>query len=172
MEADYSYSSAGQVTGLTLPSTLVRSGCCAWAIAPVTYSYGYDGMGRPDSMTDNNPTSLNGYSTPWVQNVQYDFAGRLAGLQRFIGRGAGFFIGYGSGLDSDPVNLYTIETRGYNVNSQLTSIGYSYNSARRFRTAGARRRVISTCIRRHRITGRSRRRWNLSGQTMIISTMR
>jgi len=130
VEADYSYSSSGQVTSMTLPSTLVRSGCCAWAIAPVTYSYGYDGMGRPDSMTDNNPNSLNGYSTPWVQNVQYDFAGRLAGLQRFIGTGA-YFGGSGFGVSgwTAPVNLYTVETRGYNVNSQLTSIGYSYNSA-------------------------------------------
>jgi YD repeat-containing protein len=34
VEADYSYNSAGQTSGLVLPSALVPSGCCASVIAP------------------------------------------------------------------------------------------------------------------------------------------
>ena len=130
VEADYSYSSAGLVAGLTLPSLETNNGNCSTCglqIVPVTYSYGYDGMSRPVSLADNNPTSLNGVSTTWVQNVSYDFAGRLSSWQRFGGV-QDYFIGYGQGW-SDPVNIYTTETLAYNANSQLTSMNWSTNSA-------------------------------------------
>jgi len=84
-------------------------------------------MARPVSMVDNNPNSLNGYSTTWVQSVQYDFAGRLATWERFGGTGA-YFIGYGQGW-SRGVNLYSMEALNYNANGQLASMNWRSNSA-------------------------------------------
>jgi hypothetical protein len=71
MKASYSYDAAGRMAsyGTATPSA-------NGSPSPV-YTYGYDGMGRPVSLTDNAgalyPTASNGV---WVQNVQYDFAGR------------------------------------------------------------------------------------------------
>jgi YD repeat-containing protein len=75
----------------------------------VTYTTGYDSMGRPSSLVDNNPGSDNGYSTSWVQNVTYDLAGRRTSLQRIM-------------ASSDS---YATEAQTYNVNGQLASVGWS-----------------------------------------------
>jgi RHS repeat-associated protein len=120
VEADYTYNLAGQTSSLVLPSTLVPSGCCASVIQPVTYTYGYDGMARPVSMVDNNPNSNNGYSTTWAQNVQYDFAGRLTNWQRYNATSRDY---YGNWVD-----VSVAETLGYNANSQLTSMSWSYQN--------------------------------------------
>ncbi len=53
--------------------------------------------------------------------MQYDFAGRLASWQKYMGT----FNNYSQNL----VDTYAIETRGYNVNGQLTGINWSQDSA-------------------------------------------
>ena len=70
-----------------------------------TFTYSYDSMGRPVSLTD-------AYGTAWTQNGTYDLAGRLTSLQLYKYLYAG-----------SPV--YTTETRSYNANRQLSTLGWS-----------------------------------------------
>jgi YD repeat-containing protein len=68
-----------------------------------TYTYAYDGMGRPVSLVDNQPTP-----ETWVSNVQYGISGELLNIS---------YAG-------------TSETRTYNSRLQLTSVGtmqYTYS---------------------------------------------
>ena len=104
VEADYTYDSAGRSTsyGVSYP--------ISWGTQtaqPVTYTYGLDAMGRPVSLTDSS-------TRVWAQNVGYDFAGRMTGIQ------------YSTGLansQSPGSGIWTAETRSYNVNGQLSTLG-------------------------------------------------
>ncbi len=81
---------------------------------------GYDGMGRPVSMTDpaGDPGTYGSYApTNWVSGVQYDYAGRQTNLSWL----AGLATGYSSNSAS--------ESRTYNVNGQLASIGWNGSNA-------------------------------------------
>ncbi len=123
VQANYTYTGWGAVSSVTLPtqSTYVESCTCNPSIVPVTYSYGFDSAGRPTSLVDNNQNATNGVGTTWVQNVQYDYAGRLTNWQRYAGT---FNDPYGN-----PVDTSSIETRAYNVSGQLTQMNWSQNSA-------------------------------------------
>ena len=107
LEVDYAYDQAGRAASVTYPFSLGLGG------GPHTLSYAYDSMGRPTSLTDSQDDTGAGMPTALVQDVQYDFAGRLASLQQFIS------------VDSYQapiyVNDYARETRSYNNNGQLTS---------------------------------------------------
>jgi RHS repeat-associated protein len=68
-----------------------------------TYTTAYDGMGRPVSLVDNQPTPVT-----WVNNVRYGISGELLQIS---------YAGY-------------TESRTYNSRLQLTSVGtiqYSYS---------------------------------------------
>jgi YD repeat-containing protein len=74
-----------------------------------TYTYAYDAMGRPISLTDNQPNP-----ETWVSGVQYGISSEL--LQ----------INYGAYYDP------YYETRRYNNRLQLTSVGsmqYTYSAS-------------------------------------------
>ena len=74
-------------------------------------------MGRPVSLTDNQDDTGAGVPTAMVQNVLYDFAGRLAYLQQF------------QGVDSNNASAYAQETRSYNANGQFaTATGNASNA--------------------------------------------
>jgi RHS repeat-associated protein len=75
-----------------------------------TFTSGYDGMGRPISLTGiESPSALT-----WVQNVQYDFAGRRSSMQYLV----------------SPTSAgYTTEAKGYNTNGQLASMTWSSGSS-------------------------------------------
>jgi len=92
---NYTYDSAGR---------LLTDAPSVATYAP-TYTYSYDSMGRPVSMTD-------AYGTAWTQNGQYDLAGRLTSLDLYK-----YLYG---GLPA-----YTTESRSYNVNGQLATLGWS-----------------------------------------------
>ena len=86
---DYTYDSAGRTSTVTYPMAFQTS-----ANAQPVMVMGYDGMGRPVSMTDQSgdPGTNGSYPpTNWVSGVQYDYAGRqtnmswLTGLDNPIG---------------------------------------------------------------------------------------
>jgi RHS repeat-associated protein len=104
LEVDYSYDQVGRTASVTYP---FRTG------APHTFSYGYDSMGRPTSLTDSQDDTGAGVPTAMMQNVQYDFAGRLTSLQQYEGVDNVYSSAY--------INDYAQETRTYNVNGQLAS---------------------------------------------------
>jgi len=125
----YSYDNAGRTSSVAYP--VAYPGYGGWD----TFNYGYDSMGRPNTLTDN----LTGYTVPWVQSVQYDYASRMTSfsyLTAYSGTGYPYWI---------------TQTMSYNVNSQLASLNWS--SA----CMGLRPAVSSTRVRRRRTTGRSRR---------------
>ena len=70
-------------------------------------------MGRPVSLSDS-------VSTTWVQNVQYDLAGRMNGMQYFAGPYS---------TNNVLVPIYTQETMSYNVNGQLASLNWGNASS-------------------------------------------
>jgi len=92
---NYTYDSAGRLS-TDAPNVATY--------AP-TYTYSYDSMGRPVSMTDAS-------SLAWTQNGTYDLAGRRTSLQ--------LFENYSGGSP-----IYTTETRSYNVNGQLATINWT-----------------------------------------------
>jgi YD repeat-containing protein len=85
----YSYNSAGQVASVTYPIAVPFDPQWPNPLpGPVTFTYGYDTMGRPVSLTDNGGTSVGYYSgnwssgpANWVQNVQYDLSNRITSMQ-------------------------------------------------------------------------------------------
>ena len=99
-------------------------------LAPqVTLTYGYDTMGRPNALTDLNGATGAGFSWPSgtpvnvVQNVQYDYAGRMTVMQYLDG----FY-----NVPGPPYFGALAKTSGwmqrsmsYNVNGQLGSIGFA-----------------------------------------------
>jgi YD repeat-containing protein len=103
----YTYDSAGRLSTTAYPQTTY--------VAPTTYTYSYDGMGRAVSMNDNT-YGFSGSGVPWVQNGLYDAAGRMTGMTRFNG----------ATLSSDPSGWSNAisQTMGYNVNGQLTSLNW------------------------------------------------
>jgi RHS repeat-associated protein len=111
LEVDYTFDAAGRVVNTTVP--FLTSGYSTNEPTIVYYT-GYDLMGRPNSLSDNDALeAANGYSTQWVQNVAYDYAGRRTSLQRYLTT---------DGLGDEE---YTTETMSYNVNGQLASLNWS-----------------------------------------------
>jgi len=88
---NYEYDISGRLTYMGYP-----------APGLVELSYGYDGMGRPNSL------SVPGATGYWVQNAQYDVAGRMNSMQ----------------YAAVPGGAYTLETMTYNVNGQLASLNW------------------------------------------------
>ena len=54
-EADYAYDNEGHMTSLTYPT--VNAGCGALFSGAMSYTYGYDTMGRQNTLTYNQPGS-------------------------------------------------------------------------------------------------------------------
>jgi len=89
---------------------------------PITFTYTYDAMGRPASLTDNAaPYSATGANIAWAQNVQYDFAGRLTSWQHYAGTYDDYYY--------NPVDTSVKEARQYNTSGQMSSLTWSYNNA-------------------------------------------
>jgi len=111
MGIGYTYDSAGRLSTATYPTIPFYS-------TPPTYTYGYDGMGRPASMTDNTTNPYTGLGVPWVQNGTYDRAGHMTSMTVFSG----------NTVTDNPAAYWaaTAQTMGYNVNGQLTSMNWAY----------------------------------------------
>jgi hypothetical protein len=79
-EADYTYNANGQMasygTSLTQWGYPAGQPNSQVVVAGPVYTYGYDSMARPASLRDDSGST-------WVQNGQYDFAGRIASLQTY-----------------------------------------------------------------------------------------
>jgi len=118
MEADYTYNSAGQVASYgTYSPTLLNYFQIAGEAPPVEqiFTYGYDGMGRPVSLTDNSGQwNSTGQNYSWVNNVQYDYAGRRSSFQSLP-----------AALYGSTWGNYQTETETYNVNGQIASATWS-----------------------------------------------
>ena len=106
VEVSYTYSSGGQVSSTSYGTQVNTVGSPGTA----TFSYGYDAMGRPVSMSDN-------VSTTWVQNAQYDLAGRMN--EHAVFRGP---VQFTNNVLCVPV--YSQETMRYNVNGQMASLDW------------------------------------------------
>jgi len=106
LSLSYSYDSAGQILTAEYPQTNGNR----------TYTYGFDGMGRPVSMTDDDPAAYGGAGTAWVQNGQFDAAGRVTSLTVATGPEWGPPCWY----------CFIAKTASYNVNGQLASLNWSY----------------------------------------------
>ena len=100
----YTYGSAGQVSSMSYGTQANGTG----SPGTTTFTYGYDAMDRPVSLSDSTGKT-------WVENVQYDYVGRLDSMDYFAGS-----YNTGSGL----VPLYTQESMTYNVNGQLASLNW------------------------------------------------
>jgi len=112
----YSYNPPGQVTAKSLQAGTAAAQTAyysydGWgrlyymaypATGLVSLFYGYDGMGRLNSL------SVPGVTGYWVQNAQYDLAGRMNSMQYAAVAGG----------------AYTLETMTYNVNGQLASLNW------------------------------------------------
>jgi RHS repeat-associated protein len=96
----YTYDSVGRLSTVTYPTPTLYG-------TPPAYTYGYDGMSRPVSLTD-------GGGTPWVQSGQYDAAGHMTSM--IVGN-PGPYWG----------DLRT-KTVGYNVNGQIASLNWVYTT--------------------------------------------
>lgn len=139
---NYTYNTAGRISTVSYPVSLIDpnwywGGClggqCYYPNYGVPYklTYGFDGMGRPNSLTDNYVTSISQYytdywypagwpsspTTTWVQNVQYDYAGRLASMQ--------YLTNLSDNGNGGVTDTYTTESRSYNTNGQLASLNFS-----------------------------------------------
>ena len=120
MDTNYLYTGWGAASLVSIPSALSYYEPCSCNPQQVFVSYvtSFDGMGRPISMSDTSPLSVNRYSTIWAQNAQYDVAGRLTSWQKRTG------ATYAAWCDCYSDN-YETETRGYNVNGQMTSLAWN-----------------------------------------------
>ena len=106
LEVDYTYDTMGQVAsygGLT---------------------YGSDGMGRHVSLGYALAPAC-GITSPFVQNGQFDYAGRRTSLQYAYPTGTGSWMDCGSNSYYVSAYFNQTESRTYNVNSQLTSISWN-----------------------------------------------
>jgi RHS repeat-associated protein len=102
--ASYTYDSAGRTLTSTYPVAI------AGVTQNDTFTSGFDGMGRPVSLTGSETPS----ALTWVQNVQYDFAGHRSSMQYLV---------------SPTSTGYTTEAKGYNANGQLASMAWSGGSS-------------------------------------------
>jgi YD repeat-containing protein len=113
-EVDYTYDQVGRVATMAYPWWSTAS----TSTPNVPFTYSYDTMGRPASLTDPNGFSepSGGWPVTWVQNVQYDLAGRMASMQYQTDTPTYY-------QDSGPV--YATKAMSYNVNGQLSSLSLS-----------------------------------------------
>jgi YD repeat-containing protein len=132
LEVDYAYDSAGRVSSTKYPMALPfpefgQPG--GVGLGPIAFTYGSDAMGRPASLTDNSGlTSGQGPGSPpinWVQNVQYDYAGRRTSMQ---------YLDY---VDYNGSSAYAQETMSYNANGQLTTTGFGVSGGVQYAYAAA-----------------------------------
>lgn len=107
IEVDYTYDTAGRTATTSYPMQLTGG-------VPVTLTYGYDSMGRPNALTDLSGATGAGYGWPsgtpinWAQNVQYDYAGRMSSMQ--------YFTGFSSAFTGSWYPTWSQESMSYNVN--------------------------------------------------------
>ena len=121
IEVDYTYDNAGRMATTTYPMTYDFN----TPTSPVTLTYGFDSMGRPNTVTDLSGATLSGLGfgwpsgTPvnWAQNAQYDYAGRMVSMQYFTGYTPIPFSGAW-------VPTWSQESMGYNANGQLGSLNW------------------------------------------------
>ena len=118
MVVNYTYNNAGQVATTTYPAWGFFSGPY-YPPTPITFTYGYDGMGRPESLTDNSGGFDGSGTNNWVSSVTYDVAGRPTSMQRYLSTNSYDCLG------DDETNDSVTESTGYNVNGQMTSRGFS-----------------------------------------------
>ena len=133
LQVNYGYNDRGQVSSVYYPFNYPDANGIN---SPTTmFTYGFDGMGRPNSLTDNGGTSMElfdqtgiyafiPYNANWVQNVQYDVAGRMTSMQylkSITDSGYNAWTGGEPGISF----AYNTETRSYNANGQLASLGWS-----------------------------------------------
>jgi RHS repeat-associated protein len=121
LDATYAYDSEGHMTSLTYPSAQIWNGN---SLVPqpgtgITFTYGYDLMGRPYSMVDNQGTPVT-----YVSSVQYNAAGQPTVTN---------LVNYN-------------ETRQYNTRLQLTrlTVGSAMDTDYNYSATQNNSRVIST----------------------------
>ncbi len=131
LEVDYGYDSAGNVLSYGVKNAL------ASGAPPQTYTYSYDGMERPVGLTTPylQPCIVNTGNESIVQNVSYDFAGRMTGMQYKTGQTSGSTYAYldpdncgGWGYYTQYTDSYTSKAMAYNATGQMTSLGWSGGS--------------------------------------------
>jgi RHS repeat-associated protein len=99
-EAVYTYDTEGKMTSVTYPGDTNGSG------AGRKYTYTFDSMGRPNKLTDDQPTPVD-----WAKNVTYGPAGELTQMDYFKATGQ-----------------YYTETRSYNPRLQVSQIRAYYGA--------------------------------------------
>ena len=108
-KADYTYDSAGRTATYGISGSLTNTSQAP--PVPIVYTYGYDSMGRPATLTDNfGQWATGGQNIIWAKNGQYDFAGRMTSLQTLSAVYYPLFQ-----------TTYTTQQMTWNVNGQLTS---------------------------------------------------
>ena len=108
-KADYTYDSAGRTATYGISGSLTNTSQAP--PVPIVYTYGYDSMGRPATLTDNFAQwATGGQNIIWAKNGQYDFAGRMTSLQTLSAVYYPLFQ-----------TTYTTQQMTWNVNGQLTS---------------------------------------------------
>jgi len=90
LEARYSYDNEGRVVSVTYPK------------GGPTYTYSFDGMGRPVQMSDDA-------GKVWAKEAQYEAGGRLAAVKLWEHDGYGY-------------PKFVTEQRSYNARGQLTRL--------------------------------------------------
>jgi len=108
LDASYTYDNEGQMVSSTYPSAYKLnpvSGTWVWTPG-ATYTYAFDSMGRPNKLTDNQPSPLD-----WTKDVLYGTAGELTQMKT-----------YHSFNLANGFNEWATETRTYNARLQLTQL--------------------------------------------------
>ena len=73
LETSQTYDNEGKPLTVKYPDTqMLNTNLTLQTLTGTTYTYGYDGRGRPVSLVDNQPSPIT-----WVSNVQYGVAGEL-----------------------------------------------------------------------------------------------
>jgi RHS repeat-associated protein len=115
LDTAQTYDTAGKVLTVKYPDTLggdPSRNDPIHVIPGPTYTYTYDGMARPITLTEDRQTPLN-----WVNNVQYGPAGELKSMDYQTATGM-------SSLDGrlTYTGYYSTETRTYNNRLQMTQL--------------------------------------------------
>ena len=128
VEVDYTYDQAGRPATVAYPMAGAGTPLAPPnGYTPMTLTYGYDTMGRPNALTDVSGATVSGVTvaglnwpsgTPvnWAQNVQYDYAGRMTLMQYLEG-----LYPYSGTLIEGSIQ----QSMTYNVNGQLGTIGFA-----------------------------------------------